>query len=161
MKKLKVTNAGIKDQKKTAKARNMAATDSKKEAGDVALFSLGRFLPAMTPCSVCRVYDGDSAHGVVEFPPGQLSRFKLRLAGIDTQELRGTRGRRKRLALQARDRLRELADGQVCFATFHGEDKYGRVLTTLVAPDGVTNLNQLLLDEGLAAPYAGGTKIAW
>ena len=97
------------------------------------------------------VYDGDSCTLRLSLGLGvYMHDQKIRLLGIDTPELRGEE---RPLGLQARDRLRELIlDEWVLVQTvFDRTGKYGRLLGTLYH-DSV-NINQLLLDEGLAEPY--------
>lgn len=97
------------------------------------------------------VYDGDSITLDISLGLGvYLHNQKIRLLGIDTPEIRGEE---RPLGIQSRDRLRELIlDQKVLVRTeLDRTGKYGRLLGTIYV-DGV-NINQLLLDEGLAEEY--------
>jgi micrococcal nuclease len=97
------------------------------------------------------VYDGDSITLDISLGLGvYLHNQKIRLLNIDAPEIRGEE---RPLGLQARDRLRLLIlDRKVLVRTkLDRTGKYGRLLGTIYV-DGV-NINQLLLDEGLAEEY--------
>ena len=79
----------------------------------------------------------------------------IRLFGINTPEVRGEE---RPEGLTSRDRLRELVLGkEVTLITVKDKKgKYGRYLGTLYidGPDGqLLDVNQLLVDEGLAEVY--------
>lgn len=101
-------------------------------------------------------YDGDSFYMTILFH-GDLVSFKCRLKGIDTPELRSSDDLEKRLAYQARDRARELANGRVCRVSCSGFEKYGRVLVSVVLENG-ESLAETLLREKLAFAYDGKKK---
>lgn len=75
---------------------------------------------------------------------------KIRLLGINTPEVRGSE---RAKGLVSRNRLRELIVGKDVIIATHKDKggKYGRLLATIYL-DGV-DINQLLIDEGLAKPY--------
>lgn len=102
---------------------------------------------------VVSVYDGDTLRADVDL--GFFTWIKneqFRLARIDTPEIRGSE---RPEGLVARDRLRELVlDCDVIIET-EKKGKYGRYIAEvfLETDDGtLLNVNDLLLDEGLAAP---------
>ena len=79
------------------------------------------------------------------------------MAGIDAPEIRGRCAQEEQLALQARDRVRELLEqAQQIDLVDVERDKYFRVVAK-VNVDG-RDLSQLLLEEGHAVIYDGGTK---
>jgi micrococcal nuclease len=97
------------------------------------------------------VYDGDSVTLDISLGFDITIKQKVRLLGIDTPEIRG----KERLdGLIARDRLRELIDGKDIIIVTHKDrgGKYGRLLATIYL-DGV-DINQQLVDEGLAEVYS-------
>ena len=102
------------------------------------------------------VYDGDSV--TIDIDLGFKSWLlgqKLRLFGIDTPEIRGDE---RPEGLIAKDRLEELVLGKEVIITSYKDrtGKYGRWLATiyLKEEDGTwTNINQLLVDEGLVEIY--------
>ena len=79
-----------------------------------------------------------------------MHKQKARLLGINTPEVRGNE---REAGLVSRDRLRELIDGKDIIIVTHKDKggKYGRLLATIFL-DGV-NINQQLVDEGLAEVY--------
>lgn len=112
---------------------------------------------ACIPALVESVHDGDTIRAMVE---GRSER--IRLLGIDTPEI-GDRARcaaEQAGAVRARDRLRALIaaakDRQLCP---DGRDKYDRILASLML-DGA-DASELLIDEGLGRPYAGGKRAGW
>ena len=98
-----------------------------------------------------KVYDGDTITLDIDlgFNLKMLSQ-KVRLLGINTPEIRG---KAKKAGLVSRDRLRELIDGKDVVMLSHKDrtGKYGRWLATIYV--GYLNVNQLLIDEGLAKEY--------
>jgi len=130
------------------------------------------------PCKVVKVYDGDSL--TLAWPrtgpwDTKLCYANARLYGIDTPELRGTRGEEHERAEACRDMLAGMALGQLFLFTTQGPtglDKYGRPLIVLTAKRGWTaphvcdavepyeSLNAWALKvlPG-CVPYFGGTKV--
>ena len=97
------------------------------------------------------VYDGDTV--TLDISLGfniTMHKQKARLLGINTPEVRG---KEREAGLVSRDRLRELIDGKDIIIATHKDKggKYGRLLATIFL-DGV-NINQQLVDEGLAKVY--------
>ena len=97
------------------------------------------------------VYDGDSVTLDIDLGFNMIMHNqKIRLLGINTPEVKGT----DRLdGLVSRDRLRELIEGKDIIMVSHRDrsGKYGRWLATIYS-NGL-NVNQLLIDEGLAEIY--------
>ena len=108
------------------------------------------------------VYDGDTIKVIVSMPgsnDGRRFLVNCRLTGIDTAEMRGTRGDEKQKAIDARDMLRGWILNQQCRVECGRLDKYGRLLIQVYAFDDLgTTCNQRLIDAGLALAYDGGTK---
>jgi micrococcal nuclease len=100
---------------------------------------------------VKKVYDGDTI--TVDFDLGFgiiLRKQKIRLLGINTPEVRGES---REQGLISRDRLRERILGKtVTIKTSRDKKgKYGRWLGEVFIKD--ENINQWLLNEGLASEY--------
>lgn len=95
------------------------------------------------------VHDGDTVHMTLDLGFGEEVTETFRLLGINAPELRGPEPSK---ALAAKGRLEQLISGasSVVVRT-HRTGDFGRWLCTIWA-DGV-NVNQRLLDEGLAIPY--------
>ena len=113
---------------------------------------------------VVHVYDGDTIH-VVLVVFNRLYKFKCRLAGLDTPELKVSRHDphrelHRQAGLKVTDYVRRLINQQVVRLRIHQYDKYGRLLCDVYLYNGVS-LNQLLLNKRLAVPYDGGTKVEW
>lgn len=106
-------------------------------------------------------YDGDTCTVSL---PGVHALFgdhiQVRIAGIDTPEIRGKCGREKELARSARNLVNErLTQARIIDLEDLGRDKYFRVLARIIS-DG-RDLSADLLAAGLARPYHGGRKPLW
>jgi endonuclease YncB( thermonuclease family) len=107
------------------------------------------------------VYDGDTIQATLDLGMDIKRKCSCRLAEVDTPEIRTKVAGEKEAAYRARDRVRELVLGKwVIVHSIQKPDKYGRLLVRVWTEEGVY-LNQLLLDEKLAIPYDGGTKVSW
>ncbi len=107
------------------------------------------------------VYDGDTITVDIDLGLSIKVKASCRLLGIDTPEIRTKSATEKKLAYEARDRLREVVLNQ--WVTLHSvakPDKYGRLLVK-VWSDEFGYVNGLLLEEGLARPYDGGKRASW
>lgn len=118
------------------------------------------------PGRVVRILDGDTVDFVTNRAPSirGMFCFRCRLAGIDAPELHpplSLPGRDAEVAAaqRAARRFGDIlgASSGMVFASFHGADKYGRLLVRLFTPSGA-DINAMLLSEGLARPYDGGKK---
>lgn len=102
---------------------------------------------------VVSVYDGDTLRADVDL--GFFTWIKsvqFRLARLDTPEVRGDE---RAEGLVARDRLRELVLNQEVVIETEKKGKYGRYIAEvfLETDDGsLVNVNDVMLDEGLATP---------
>lgn len=107
---------------------------------------------------VVSIYDGDSMR--VDIDLGfkvSLSNQRVRLLGIDTPELRGEE---REQGLIVRDYVRSLLNGEEVILKSYKDKygKYGRWLVEVFMFDpteegGLLNVNQHLIDKGLALPY--------
>ncbi len=123
---------------------------------------LGPMNPYVNRAKVVSVYDGDTI--TIDVDLGRdiwVMGEKIRLAGINTPELRG--GDRE-AGLRARDHLRSLIEGkQITIQTIKSKrtkrdkkGKYGRYLAIvwLQNEDGVwLNINQKMVVDGFATKY--------
>lgn len=102
---------------------------------------------------VVSVYDGDTFRADVDL--GFFTWIKneqFRLARLNTPEVRGDE---RAEGLIARNRLRELVLGQDVIIETEKKGKFGRYIAEvfLDADDGsLLNVNDVMLDEGLAIP---------
>ena len=126
------------------------------------------------------VHDGDTHTYVVELYPGDFYRFTVRVAGIDTPELKSTDPTLAGKASSARSRVADMLRGrntpaeeasngecvraslekEPCIVTLvcHGNDKYNRQLADVWSLDGTINVASELIKERLAYAYQGGRK---
>jgi micrococcal nuclease len=111
--------------------------------------------------TVERVIDGDTiVISIPELPEVFGKKISVRLAGIDTPELRAKCPYEKGLAIRAKDRIEGLIiKGRVISIGDAKRDKYFRLLANVLV-DG-ENVTATLLEEGLAVTYSGGRKRDW
>lgn len=104
-----------------------------------------------------RVVDGDTIDVTLDLGFNvKLHKQRCRLAGIDTPESRTRDLAEKKLGKAATARLKEII-GEKLLIESHGKGKYGRILATPYTEDG-KNICELLIKEGHAVEYWGGTK---
>ena len=104
-----------------------------------------------------RIVDGDTFDCILDLGfDVKLHKQRIRLAGIDTPESRTRDLEEKKLGLAAKSRRGELCVGKLKIKSL-GKGKYGRILGIPYTEDG-QDICQLLVDEGHAVEYHGGTK---
>lgn len=108
---------------------------------------------------VLSVYDGDTITCQIRLPFNLSKKSSIRVASIDTPELRTRNKAEKALGYKAKDRMVELCGNQVWLESIDGgkEDRYGRVLANLYTLDGI-DIAETLINEHLGVAYDGGTK---
>lgn len=112
--------------------------------------------------SLVKIVDGDTID--VDLDLGfavVLKKQRIRLYGINTPESRTRDLEQKKYGLAAKERLKNLLEeaDQIIVKTEidkKARGKYGRILGTIYV--GSTNINNLMVDEGHAIVYHGGTK---
>jgi endonuclease YncB( thermonuclease family) len=121
------------------------------------------FVPPIKGGVVVKVYDGDTITVATKLldsgcfsRPAILYRFRVRLRGIDTPEIKGSSDTEKTKAIAARDALSAQIMGKEVDLRNLGNEKYGRILADVYF-NGV-HMNQWMLDQGYAQAYDGGTK---
>jgi micrococcal nuclease len=104
---------------------------------------------------VVDVYDGDTLFVNIEGVPNVFgTRIGIRLAGIDTPEMRGKCHTEKLHAIEARDYLRSLAsEGTMVELKDVSRGKYFRLIADVYI-DSV-NVSEGLLGRNLAVKYSG------
>jgi len=116
-------------------------------------------------CKCISVYDGDTI--TVAFKPfsnventnvGSIYKYNIRLAGIDTPEIRTKNPDEKKRAIVIRDKLREKILNKFVFIKCGKFDKYGRLLGDVYDEKKTEHINKWLIDNGFAYAYDGGTK---
>lgn len=109
---------------------------------------------------VLRVIDGDTIKVWHNSVPEHLRETNVRLAGIDTPEMKGQCEKEKALAREAKKFIEDTlnSSNKVLFDVID-RDKYGRYLVVVHA-DSI-NINKSLINKGLAYEYYGATKHSW
>ena len=119
------------------------------------------FVPPIDYGKVIKVYDGDTITVAAKLPYkfSPIYRIHIRLAGIDTPEMKGNSEYEKEIAIKSRDALHNLIYGKLVLISNRKSEKYGRVLADIWIDN--IHVNQWLLDKGYAVKYDGGTKHKW
>ena len=111
-------------------------------------------------CKCVKVYDGDTITVIFKpFEQTSFYKFRIRLYGIDTPELRTKNKKEKEFGKQVRDFLKEKILDKVVTVSCLDFDKYGRLLVELFIND--ESINNWLIDKGYAKKYDGGKKSPW
>lgn len=112
------------------------------------------YRPYSYSATVTDIYDGDTF--TLEFEIGFSLKFEdvIRLARVDTPELRGEE---RPEGIKVRDHVEKLLLNKRVIALTDEDDrgKYGRLLTEIYYQEGLTwvNLSDYLLRKGMADPY--------
>jgi len=116
------------------------------------------FVPQITRGKVVKVYDGDTITIAAKLPYkyAPISRFSVRLSGLDSPELRTHNPNEKIAAIVSRDKLHELIFDKIVTLQNVSLEKYGRILADVYI--GQLHVNQWLLDNHYAIEYDGGKK---
>lgn len=124
-------------------------------------FVLAESYGNVTVSEVRSIYDGDTFKVSIAGWPAIIGKsISIRVAGIDTPEMRGSCEREKQLAREAKKHtVAFLRGGRVVELRNIERDKYFRIVADVFV-DG-RNLTQSLLNAGLGYPYGGGTKRKW
>lgn len=104
---------------------------------------------------VVKVYDGDTIH-VVFYLGFKLYRWKCRLLGIDTPEIKTKSKIEHSAAIKAKEKLSDLILNKIITIECNNFDKYGRLLITVYKSR--VNINKFMVRQGYAYEYDGGTK---
>ena len=113
-----------------------------------------------------RVLDGDTIDVTIDLGFDLYKKERVRVAGVDTPEKRTRNLEEKALGIDATNWLKEKLEGAI-----DGDDeltirtelkggvgKYGRLLGWLYIGDAELSFNELMINEGYAWAYDGGTK---
>ena len=111
--------------------------------------------------TIRRVVDGDTVDVTLDLGFNIMYNSRIRLLGIDTPESRTRDLEEKKRGLAAKDRVKELCpvgSSITLKTTKDGRGKFGRILGEIFVPGAVQSINQLLVEEGHAVEYFGGSK---
>lgn len=112
----------------------------------------------LTVSAVTSIYDGDTFRANIQsVHPIIGDRISIRLAGIDTPELRGKCDQEKQLARKAKQfTVQQLRSAKQIRLKNITRGKYFRIIADVYV-DG-HSLNEALIKNQLAVRYSGGTK---
>jgi endonuclease YncB( thermonuclease family) len=113
-----------------------------------------------------RVLDGDTIDVTIDLGFDLYKKERVRVAGVDTPEKRTRDLEEKELGIEATNWLKKALDGAIAgdddliirTELDGGVGKYGRLLGWLYIGDAELSLNELMIEEGYAWTYDGGTK---
>jgi endonuclease YncB( thermonuclease family) len=110
---------------------------------------------------VLKVYDGDTimVASKLPFENSPIYRFSVRLAGIDTPEIKGKTENEKNMAKEAKNKLQNMIMNKYILLKNVNTEKYGRILADIYLED--LHINKWLIEQNLAVKYDGGTKQIW
>jgi endonuclease YncB( thermonuclease family) len=116
------------------------------------------FIPNISGGYVIKVYDGDTITIAqkLPYPESPLYRFSVRLAGIDSPEMKGKSTEEKVAAKLSQKALEEIILNKNVTIKNVKTEKYGRLLADVYYEN--IHLNKWMLDNNYAIPYNGGTK---
>ena len=110
--------------------------------------------------SVDRGVDGDTIDISIDLGFDLTKKERVRLAGIDTPETRTKNPKEKEMGYQATEFLEmHLMEATKLTVKTEKDGKFGRMLGWLYKSEkDVTSINEIMIDEGYAWAYDGGTK---
>ena len=116
--------------------------------------------------SIDRVVDGDTIDVSIDLGFDLIKKERVRIAGIDTPEKRTRDLEEKALGLDATEWMKKnledtiAGDDELTIRTelVGGMGKYGRLLGWLYVGESDVSLNEIMIEQGYAWAYDGGTK---
>ena len=115
---------------------------------------------ATYPVEILSVIDGDTVEAKIAIWPDQILQTRVRLLGIDAPELKAKCAREKNKAETSLEALAMMVNAPVRLTNVR-HDKYGgRMLGSLILPDG-SDVAQQLIALGHARAYTGGRRQGW
>lgn len=116
------------------------------------------FIPPIEYGKVVKVYDGDTITIATKLPfeNSPIYRFSVRLAGIDSPEIKAKTNIEKIMAIKSQHGLEKIVLDKVVKLKNISFEKYGRILADVYVGD--LFVNQWMIDNKLAVVYDGGKK---
>ena len=116
--------------------------------------------------SIDRVVDGDTIDVSIDLGFDLIKKERVRIAGIDTPEKRTRDLEEKALGIDATNWMKKnledtiAGDDELTIRTelVCGMGKYGRLLGWLYVGESDLSLNEIMIEQGYAWAYDGGTK---
>ena len=116
---------------------------------------------------IVKVLDGDTIDVLIDLGFDLFKKERVRIAGVDTPEKRTRDLEEKALGIDATNWLKKKLEDTIAgdgdeltirSQLVGGTGKYGRLLGWLYIGEDLISLNELMIDEGYAWEYDGGTK---
>jgi len=108
---------------------------------------------------IVKVYDGDTCTILFKWKKQNI-KTSCRIVGIDTPELRTKNKKEKELGYKAKEFLENLILEKVLKVKFGKDGKFGRPLVEIFLHNG-QSISDIMISNGHAKPYFGGTKEKW
>ena len=109
---------------------------------------------------IARVVDGDTIDVIIDLGFGLFKKERVRVAGIDTPECRTLDLVEKKYGKEAKAYMENmLEESESLIIRTEKDGKYGRCLGWIYADGNEVSLNEIMISEGYAFPYDGGTKL--
>ena len=108
---------------------------------------------------IVKVYDGDTCTILFKWKKQNI-KTSCRIVGIDTPELRTKNKKEKELGYKAKEFLENLILEKVLKVKFGKDGKFGRPLVEIFLHNG-QSISDIMISNGHAIPYFGGTKKKW
>ena len=139
-------------------SKRISYSSSKSYLQDITYKETIPFIPPIAYCKVIKVYDGDTITVASKLPfrGSPLYKFSVRLASIDSPEIKGGTAKECTAAIKSRDALHNLIFGKIIELRNNGKEKYGRLLADVYLND--LHVNRWMLDNKYAIQYDGGKK---
>ena len=135
-----------------------------KDLTNVTIKDTIEFIPPISGGKVVDVYDGDTITiaSYLPYNNSALYKFKIRLANIDSPEIRSKNKEEKESAILVKNKLSEKILNQNVILENKQNEKYGRILADVILNN--QNINDWMLEKKYAVKYDGKTKkspISW
>lgn len=111
-----------------------------------------KFIPNVNIGKVIRIVDGDTLD-IATCVDNKIVKFRVRLAGIDTPEMRSKKGNEKKYALESKKALASLVDGKIVNLKDVEWGMFGRLVCRVFYNN--LDICQFLLDNKYANEYKG------
>tara|TARA_R110000772_G_scaffold32582_2_gene79658 strand:- start:2283 stop:2702 length:420 start_codon:yes stop_codon:yes gene_type:complete len=111
--------------------------------------------------TIKRVVDGDTVDVDIDLGFGVvLANERVRIVGIDTPESRTRDKVEKVFGLAAKEKLKQLLGKKSILkcAKYDAKGKFGRILGDFTTNDGTEMVTDIMINEGYAVAYFGGSK---
>lgn len=144
--------------------RKEIADEQEKAANKERMIKYEDTVPFVMPVEegvVVKVYDGDTITIGAKLPyeSSPLYRFSVRLAGIDSPEIKSKNLAEKQAAQISQQALSGLLLNKQIQLRNIGNEKYGRVLADVYLNE--LHVNEWMISNGYAKAYDGGKKTEW